>query len=480
MKKIITYANVGLLAIVLFIVSCKREPLSDALTKENLPKVSLMVNEMTEISDTTVAMLDNDKLVIPVKISFSGASPQAFSVQLSGSTDTIGTLVSAGKLPANTVALEQGQFTLPPEVDVAFGVKDVTFDLVVSRTFMELNYGKEVALAVKLIDPKKGNMLALNKSTTIVVIKTGLTIAPQDVHYVGFVDAGNIINIPGTIKYSMGSQNMSIPLDLVLSGEAGASFTVEAVKNTDTLNTLIANGTLQNTVLMAAKNFTTENGKVKFEAGKNKASLNLLVNFKELMLIKGKKVALALSLSNLSKYQTNPTKKTVVVVFDQDKFRPYNGTPFTISGVIGQASATIFAAYYDFGGEGVAFHDNGGRDGGDFRRPDEVDIGGNAPEYVVGWTNSDEWLTYSVNVEESGDYEFNAIIGAPGTNGRYSLFMDDVDISGVLASAQTPGAYGDQRPNLSMVHLTKGKHILKFYMNVGAYDFKGMIFTRKK
>ncbi|MBC7416909.1 MAG: hypothetical protein H7325_01980 [Pedobacter sp.] len=198
-----------------------------------------------------------------------------------------------------------------------------------------------------------------------------------------------------------------------------------------------------------------------------------------MMAIRGKKVALALTLSNPSKFQISATKKTVVVVFEQDKFRPYTGTPSTISGVIGQASATIFAAYYDMGGEGVAFHDSGGRDGGDFRRPDEVDIGGNAPEYVVGWTNSGEWLTYSVYVEESGDYEFNAIIGAPGTNGRYSLLMDDVDISGILESKQTPGAYGDLRPNLSMVHLTKGNHILKFFMNVGAYDFKGMIFTRK-
>ncbi|MGY3054185.1 hypothetical protein ACVWYG_002391 [Pedobacter sp. UYEF25] len=479
MKRVILYTNIGFLVIMLFMASCKRELISKAIVNQDLHNVSLTVDEMTKISDTTVATLDNDKLVIPVKISFSGASPQAFSVQLAGLTDTIGTLISAGKLPAGTVALDQGQFTLPPVVDVAFGVKSVSFDLVVSRTFMELNYGKEVALAVKLIDPKKGNMLSPNKSTTIVLINTGMTIAPQNVHYVSFSDAGSIINVPGTIKYSMGSQNMSIPLALVLSGEAGASFTVEAVKNTDTLNTLLSNGTLQNTVLMAAKNFTTEVGKTTFAAGKNTASVNLLVNFKELMLIKGRKVALALTLSSPSKFQISPLKKTVVVVFEQDKFRPYNGTPFTISGVIGQTSPTIFAAYYDMGGEGVAYHDNGGRDGGDFRRPDEVDIGGNAPEYVVGWTGDGEWLTYSVVVQETGDYEFNAIIGAPGTNGRYSLFMDDVNISGILASNQTPGAYGDLRPNLSMVHLTKGSHILKFFMNVGAYDFKGMAFTRK-
>ena len=479
MKRIITYTTISFLATVLFMMSCKKEPISDVIVNENLSNVSLMIDQIIQIKDTTSATLDNDKLIIPVKINFSGASPQAFTVQLSGFTDTIGTLVSAGKLSANTVALKQGQFTIPPVVDIAFGVKSVAFDLVVSRTFMELNYGKNVALAVKLIDPKKGNILSPNKSTTIVVINTGMTIAPQNVHYVSFSDAGSIINIPGTIKYSMGSQNMSIPLGLVLSGEAGASFTVETVKNTDTLNTLIGNGTLQNTVLMAAKNFTTETGKTTFEAGKNTASVNLLVNFKELMLIKGTKVALALTLSSPSKFQMSPTKKTVVVVFEQDKFRPYSGTPYTISGVIGQASPTIFAAYYDMGGEGVAYHDNGGRDGGDFRRPDEVDIGGNAPEYVVGWTGDGEWLTYSVYVQETGDYEFNAIIGAPGTNGRYSLFMDDVNISGILASNQTPGAYGDLRPNLSMVHLTKGSHILKFYMNVGAYDFKGMAFTRK-
>lgn len=470
--------HVGFLAIALFMVSCESEPLSDVMVQEKLPNVSLMLENMVEISDTTSSTLDNDKLTIPVTINFTGASPQAFTVQLSGNTDTIATLISAGTLTDNAIALEQGEFTIPPVVDIAFGVKSVTFDLIVSRTFMEINYGKDVALAVKMMDPKKGNNIAAGKNSTIVVIKTGLTIAPEAVHYISFDNAGNIVNIPGLVKYSMGSQNMLIPLELSLSGEAGAAFTVDVVDNNDTVNTLINNGTLQNTVLMAAKNFGYEIGKVRFEAGKNTATVNLLVNFKELMLIKGKKVALGITLSNPTKFQTSATKKTVVVVFDQDTFRPYHGTPFVVSGVIGQAT-TIYAAYYDMGGEGVAYHDNGGRDGGDFRRPDEVDIGGNAPQWVVGWTGSGEWLSYSVIVEEEGDYEFNALIGAPGTDGRYSLFMDDVNISGVLESKQTPGSYGDQQPNLSMVHLTKGPHILKFFMDVGAYDVKGYIFTRK-
>lgn len=472
--------NVGFLAIALLITSCESEPISDVIVKENLPNVSLMLDERVEISDTTIATLDNDKLAIPVTISFTGASPQAFNVQLSGRTDTISTLVSAGTLSENTVALEQGEFTLPPVVDIAFGVKSVTFDLIVSRTFMEINYGKDVALAVRMVDPKKGNNLSPDKNTTIIVIKTGMTIAPEAVHYISFDDAGSIVNIPGTIKYSMGSQNMSIPLELSLSGDAGAAFTVDLVKNNDTVNTLIGNGTLQNTILMTAKNFTTETGKVKFEAGKNNATVNLLVNFKELMLIKGKKVALALTLSNPTKFQASAAKKTVVVVFEQDKFRPYNNTPFIISGVIGQASAPIYAAYYDLGGEGVAYHDNGGRDGGDFRRPDEVDIGGNAPEWVVGWTGDGEWLTYSVNVEEAGEYELNARIGSPNNKGRFSVSFNDVMVADTLAVKQTPGDYGDQQPNYYTLKLQKGLQIMKIYMNVATYDIKGFIFTRKK
>ena len=478
MKKIITRMHFCLLAIIaLVVVSCKSEKLSEVIVNEDFPNVSLSLEDRIVISNGNNFTLDNNKLTVPITINFTGAAPKAFTVQISANTDTINTLISNGALPANTIALQTGEFTLPPVVNVAFGVKSVTFDLIVSRTFLEKNYGKDIALAVKMTDPAKGNSIVPAKNTIIVVIKTAEAIAADAVHYIGFTAAGSQFIVPNGNNYSLGSQDMTIPLEIFLTGVAGAEFTVDVAANNDTLNTLINNGTLQNTVLIDAKNYSVSTPKVKFLAGINSVSINLTARISALLAVTGKKVAIALTLKNPSKYQTSSTKNTIVVVIDPDYFRPFNGVPFVISGIINQASAFIPASHYDLGGQGVAFNDNGSRDGGQFRRPDNVDIGDN--NITVGWTSSNEWLTYTVIVEEDGVYELNAIIGAPGTNGRYSVFFGDVNVTGILASKKTPGSYGDQQPNLSTVQLKKGKYVMKFYMNVGAYDVRGYIFTRK-
>jgi hypothetical protein len=209
------------------------------------------------------------------------------------------------------------------------------------------------------------------------------------------------------------------------------------------------------------------------------------------MMLTDKKWIIALTLSNPSKYQTSATKKSIVVVIDGNNLsrpyigneavqaRPYTGTPFVISGTIGQASEMIPAAIYDLGGEGIAFHDDDGKDGTTFRPNDKVDVGDYIPRSVVGWTNDNEWLTYTVNVEADGTYELNSIIGSNGNDGKYSIFFDGVRITDILPVKGTPGAYGDQQPNYTTVNLKRGRHIFKFYENRATYDVKGWIFTRK-
>lgn len=69
---------------------------------------------------------------------------------------------------------------------------------------------------------------------------------------------------------------------------------------------------------------------------------------------------------------------------------------------------TIQCEEYDFGGEGLAYHDDSVKDGDTSYRPeDTVDVEAASDEgggYNVGWTEDDEWLEYTVNVE-SGLYD---------------------------------------------------------------------------
>lgn len=483
MKRIFTHAHLCLLVIsTMLIVSCEKEKLSKVLVNENAKSVSLSLDNKIDIGSGNNFTLDNDKLTIPVTISLSGASGKAFNVQVTGNMDTIATLVANGTLPAGTIPFEKETFNFPPVIDIPYGVTSATFDLVVSRTFVEKNHGKMSALAVKISDPSKANTLSAGKNVALVVINSAEAIAAEKVHYISLVAGGKTpFLVPNGNNFSTSSQDITIPFELALTGDAGPDFAVEFVRDDALATELINNGTLKNTVLYSAPNFAIPNPRPKFVDGAKSVQVSVTLRTSEAMGGVNNKKAIGLRLKNPGKYQLDANKNSVVIVFDPIAFaRPYTA-PFVIKGGIGQVSDMIPAALYDQGGEGVAYHDDGGKDGvGDFRQGENVDVGNYTPRSVVGWCNTGEWLTYSVNIEADGEYELNTLLGCPGDDGRYSIFMDGVAITPVLAGAKTPGSYGDQQPNYTTVQLKKGRHIMKFYEDHGAYDVRGWIFTRKK
>ncbi|MGY4384380.1 hypothetical protein ACVWYN_001406 [Pedobacter sp. UYP24] len=489
MKKIFTYSRLGLLAVIaLFTASCAKEKLADVLSTESFANVGISLPAKMEIGTGSNFTLTGAEITIPVTVNFSGPTTRAFTVQLSSSVDTVAQLITAGTLAPGTLPLVSSVYSIPTVLNVPIGVSSTTFNLIVSRSFLEQKYGKSIALAVKLNNPAKGNSLESGKSAAIVVIKTAEAIAAGDVHYVSFAGAtnaqyalptaGDLIGIQAK-TYAFSSQGMTFNIPLSLSGVAGTAFTVDVVAFPDTVTTLINNGTLTNTVLLGAGDYSI--GKVTFADNKNTAVLTINNNVNPILAQKGKKFAIGLKLTNPSRFQVagQTEKKSIVVVFDSDYFRPYNGTPFVISGNIGQASPIIYAALYDLGGEGVAYHDDNNKDGTDFRAPDKVDVGDYNPRSVVGWTNNGEYLTYTIKVEAAGTYELNSIIGANGDNGKYKIFIDDIDISGEKFAKATPGKWGDQQPNYITVQLPAGRHIFKFLMIDPSYDVRGWIFTRK-
>ena len=100
----------------------------------------------------------------------------------------------------------------------------------------------------------------------------------------------------------------------------------------------------------------------------------------------------------------------------------YGSQPIAIPG-------TIQAEYYDKGGDGVTYHDNDSQNQGDasFRTSEGVDVvkgnGGNA----IGYTNTDEWLEYTVNVAEAGYYTYEAVASSGSTGSGFRLELSDVD-----------------------------------------------------
>ena len=207
----------------------------------------------------------------------------------------------------------------------------------------------------------------------------------------------------------------------------------------------------------------------------------------------------------------------------QNFLATYKGTPYTdahhpigAQPIPGKAEC----AFYDRGGEGVAYHDTDAKNNGsgalnpadgtylnEFRMNEGVDtsytkfhdphvqIDNNpynlvqppANQLYVGWTEPGEWFNITVDVAKTGTYTADFLY----TSNRGATISIDVNgktatsplgIASTFDSAD-PVAWRQWHhwnlaPNLFKVHLDKGKNVLTVHilsngqMNLGYFDFK--------
>lgn len=101
--------------------------------------------------------------------------------------------------------------------------------------------------------------------------------------------------------------------------------------------------------------------------------------------------------------------------------QPFNGTKATIPG-------TIEAENFDEGNEGVTYAGatgSSGDDGLDYRGEDYfVDIVGCNDGMCLGYTAANEWLEYTVDVLETGEYDIEAYVSNGSGAGTLELSLD--------------------------------------------------------
>jgi hypothetical protein len=167
----------------------------------------------------------------------------------------------------------------------------------------------------------------------------------------------------------------------------------------------------------------------------------------------------------------------------------------------------VMVAYYDFGGEGLAYHDSDAVNHGSgeltpidgtyrngFRANENVDttytkfqgVVDNSPyNFVepepdmlyVGWNHPGEWTTYTVNVEESGDYKVKLMFASWG-GGACIL-----DFDGMATLCKFPSTFVKADPiewrqwhhwnkvDAAKIHLESGLHILTVKIVEGAMNY---------
>jgi hypothetical protein len=200
----------------------------------------------------------------------------------------------------------------------------------------------------------------------------------------------------------------------------------------------------------------------------------------------------------------------------------YKGTPYHDARYQGGPQAVpgkVICAYYDLGGEGVAYHDSDAKNNGsgalnpangtylnEFRMNEGVDtsytkfnldpkIDDNPYDRVVppanllyvGWTVPGEWFNITVQAAEAGDYVAD-LLYTSNRGGTISLDVNGEPATGPLTIASTfdtadPVAWRqwhhwNMAPALAKVHLPAGKNVLTVHvltegqMNLAIFDFK--------
>ena len=109
------------------------------------------------------------------------------------------------------------------------------------------------------------------------------------------------------------------------------------------------------------------------------------------------------------------------------------GKPFNIPG-------TLQAEYFDKGGEGAAYHDNDPDNQGDanYRSADGVDIVNGNNGKAIGYTNTGEWVEYTINVKEAGTYSYEATVSSGTTNSGFSINIRKDKTITKLADVKVP------------------------------------------
>lgn len=150
---------------------------------------------------------------------------------------------------------------------------------------------------------------------------------------------------------------------------------------------------------------------------------------------------------------------------------PY--TPHSIPGIIN-------AGDYDYGGEGIAYHDITSANQGDGPRQDE----GVDTEYRdrgktnVAYIKSTEWLEYSVKVDSSRYYSFRMRLATDLSKaGPFSVKFNDVKVLNGYSVSNTGGLDNFRSLYIGKAFLSESDTIMKLDLVVGGFNVSEISIT---
>ena len=153
---------------------------------------------------------------------------------------------------------------------------------------------------------------------------------------------------------------------------------------------------------------------------------------------------------------TRSSLKSILVV----EQKPYSGTNHIVPG-------TIQAEDYDIGGQYISFYDKDVLNQGGVYRTDPVDIMSITDGYCIGWTDTGEWLEYSIDVKKEAKMDINLLIASKTIGGEIHLELNDKPLTNHLVIGNTGGDQKFKVASFNDIYLHEGVQKLKVFIDKG-------------
>ena len=167
--------------------------------------------------------------------------------------------------------------------------------------------------------------------------------------------------------------------------------------------------------------------------------------------------------------------------------KTFKGSAFEIPGKIEAEDFDISGQGETDGVSNVSYKESDTENHGDVKdyRKDTtgVDLYKKATGIIVGYNSEGDWLEYTVNVKEAGDYTMFAAVAAAGSTSSFQMSIDGkaiTDVISVPAAKQGEENYDDYNKVSANVSLTAGTHILRMTVTGSWFDVDYFTFVKGK
>lgn len=155
--------------------------------------------------------------------------------------------------------------------------------------------------------------------------------------------------------------------------------------------------------------------------------------------------------------------------------QPFGGKAWAIPGKIEMEN--FDEPGYGAGNDSYAENDSDNHGDSDLRKGTGVDLYEKETGVVVGYNQAGEWLEYTVNIKEAGDYTMYASVATDNSTAGFKLSIDGDAVAEVSVSGSSWDEFTKVKTNVT---LPAGEHILRFEVTGDWFDIDYLNFVAGK